>query len=177
MLSYDTERSLLRALSAVDAPRIAALIGNWNVARMLSRVPYPYTVQDAADFLGTLGLRTFESGQGVFAIVHKGELAGVVGIEPITGAPSLGYWLGEPYWGLGLATKAVGDIVRRFFSESDRDGLSSGVFADNLASLRVQKKLGFVETGESEKLSVARGHKVPHIDTILTRERHLAMHR
>jgi len=37
-----TPRLRLRPLRPADAPRVQALCGNWNVARMLARVPHPY---------------------------------------------------------------------------------------------------------------------------------------
>ena len=45
----------------------------------------------------------------------------------------------------------------------------SGVFAFNAASLAVQKKLGFIETGRSRLHCLARAADLEHIDTELTR--------
>ena len=49
------------------------------------------------------------------------------------------------------------------------ESVRSGVFFDNPASMRVQAKLGFREIGRRQVECLARGRKVEHIDTVLTR--------
>ncbi len=46
-----TERLYLRPPAAVDAAAIIAIVGDWEVARRLSRVPHPYTHADFRVFL------------------------------------------------------------------------------------------------------------------------------
>jgi RimJ/RimL family protein N-acetyltransferase len=46
--------------------------------------------------------------------------------------------------------------------------IHSGVFHFNAASLAIQKRLGFTETGRSWLLCLARDAEVEHIDTQLT---------
>jgi RimJ/RimL family protein N-acetyltransferase len=56
-----------------------------------------------------------------------------------------------------------------FFDTTGATEVISGVFHFNAASLAVQHKLGFTETGRSSLLCLARGVEVEHIDTVLTR--------
>lgn len=56
----------------------------------------------------------------------------------------VGYWLGEPFWGRGIMTDAVAAVVPVAFERFAIVRLQAGVFADNLASMRVLEKCGFV---------------------------------
>ena len=86
----------------------------------------------------------------------------------------MGYWLAEPFWGQGYMTEAARAFVEELFRWGVGDRIRSGAFADNLASLRVQEKLGFIRVGESPLFCNPRGAEFPHVDTVLTRDRFLA---
>ena len=75
-----------------------------------------------------------------------------------SGRFEIGYWLGRPFWGDGLATEAA----RAFTEEARALGpLEACHFVDNPASGRVLEKVGFAYTGEVEEhFSLARGLKV-----------------
>ena len=64
-------------------------------------------------------------------------------------------------------------ILDWYFGATASVSVSSGVFQFNRASLAVQRKLGFTETGRSFRLCLARKEEVSHIDTELTRARWL----
>jgi RimJ/RimL family protein N-acetyltransferase len=166
--TVSTERLVLRRYERRDTTRIAALLNNWNVVRMLAMVPFPYTLADAEDYLGKQLARTPEPENFTSAITIGADLIGVIGVGPRNDAPSIGYWLGEPYWGQGYMTEALRAATRQFFATSAWDRLGSGIFEDNPASLAVQRKLGFEIVGESMMLCVARGEQVRHFDTRLT---------
>lgn len=164
-----TERLVLRPYERRDEDRIAELMNNWNVVRMLAMPPFPYTRQDARDYLDLVCGRTPEPENFTSAIAIGRDLVGAIGVGPRNDAPSIGYWLGEPYWGQGYMTEAMWAATRLFFSASAWDRLGSGIFADNPASLAVQRKLGFEIVGESMMPCVARGEDVRHYDTRLLR--------
>ena len=112
----------LRPVNLGDAPRIAKLIGDWEVVRWLSGPPHPYALADAEDFLAELpakqvGLTRHE------AIDIDGQLAGLIGIdlranEPNRGRWNLGFWLGRPYWQRGIMGRAAAQLTRNFFATS-----------------------------------------------------------
>ena len=83
--------------------------------------------------------------------------------------PIIGYWLGRPFWGRGIMTQAVTASLDWLFEMSAAPAVYSGVFHFNAASLTIQTKLGFTQTGRSSLLCLARGAEVEHIDTIMTR--------
>ena len=158
-----TPRLRLRAPQAADAPRLAQLANDPGVARMTTRMPHPYGLADAEDFLARCGQKD-AARERVFAVEREGEgLIGMLGFHPnAAGRTELGYWLGRPYWGQGLATEAA-DAALVWASEGwKRRYVLAGHFVDNPASGNVLCKTGFLYTGDVVPLhSVARGEPAP----------------
>lgn len=132
-----------------DAGAIARYANNRRVARWLrDRFPSPYTVLDAEVFLGAAAA---QESRTVFAIATEDEAIGGIGLE--FGADvhrfsaELGYWLGEPFWGRGIMTEAVGLFTAWAFKTFEVHRLHSAVFAGNHASMRVLEKAGFQREG------------------------------
>ena len=164
-----TPRLLLRQPCLSDAARLTRLLNNFHVSGNLSRVPYPYTEADALSWL-----RSWRpdrpAGETGFTIDLPGEgLIGHCGFHADQQGTVIGYWLGEPFWNRGFMTEAAAAIIDWYFATTGADDLPSGVFAFNKASLCVQKKLGFTETGTSTRHCLARKQDLRHIDTTLTR--------
>ena len=163
-----TKRLTLRPPLEVDIDDIALFIGNWNVARMLARVPHPYFPKDAEDWIGHVS-KNIEAGLDMAFTIHRERLIGVMSLEGFDGAPVLGYWLAEPWWGKGFATEAGAAVLAHAFKTRDVERVVSGVFKDNPGSLNVQKKLGFKLTGDGLRWSASRGEMAEHLETELTR--------
>lgn len=143
-----TERLTLRPFRDEDAARVADLIGNLSVSRWLTRVPHPYTCEDARSFFEDTA-----DEPNVMAITLSGDVIGGCTITE-----ELGYWLGEPFWGKGYASEATTALVGRYFDESDAT-LQSGYMTGNAASARILTKLGFkparVEEAQCRALNAA----------------------
>lgn len=164
----ETSRLVLREPGMADAEAIAEYLNDFGVAGNLARVPHPYRLADARAWLRSR--RTgMPPGETNFTIEVAGECAGAVGFHQGANGTILGYWLGRPFWGQGIMTEAAAQALDWFFERSDAERVLSGVFAFNAASLAVQRKLGFVETGRSKLHCLARGADLEHIDTELTR--------
>lgn len=166
-----TRRLLLRQPRMNDAERLARLLNNFHVAGCLARVPYPYGLDDAAAWL-----RTWRpdraAGETGFVLDLPGEgLIGHVSCQPAAAGTEVGFWLGEPFWNRGFMTEAARAVVDWYFAQVDASRLGCGAFAFNKASLAVQKKLGFTQTGMSFRHCLARKQELRHIDTELTRAR------
>jgi RimJ/RimL family protein N-acetyltransferase len=170
MTPLETPRLRLRGPAFGDAVRIAELLNNEAVAGNLTDVPYPYALADAQNWLGTWRADAAPAAT-YFIIDIKGEgAAGVIGFSTKPEGASLGYWLGEPYWGKGLMSGATRRVITWYFASTDAEEIVSGVFHFNMASLAIQQKLGFVETGRSTRFCRARNQEIEHIDTELTRD-------
>ena len=161
-----TGRLTLRPHRMSDAEAIAQSLGDFEVSRMLARVPAPYDRQDAAEWLS---VATTDLNDGwAFAITAGDDVhIGCVSFEARGGEWHIGYWLNRFYWGRGYMSEAMQAALARFLMRMPGTDIHSGIFADNVASLRVQEKAGVRVTGCSDLFCVARGTMVPHIETRL----------
>lgn len=158
-----TERLTLRPLRLCDAPRIAAFTQDWDVARMLSHMPYPQIGNAAEGFVLLTLARAPLGREHNFGIDLEGEgLIGLVGAHKRPdGGFELGYWIGKPYWNQGFATEAA-RAATRFVADLQEGRVRAGHYLDNPASGRVLEKAGFEPTGEIEqRFSLARATRAP----------------
>lgn len=137
----------LRAIEPRDKDALAKNANNkkiWDNLR--DYMPYPYTVKDAVYFIE---LTAKENPKVTFGIDYQGELCGVCGLIPqqdvYRKTAEIGYWLGEDYWGKGIASRAVKLLVPYGLNTLGFVRLQTGVFAHNLASMKVLEKNGFVK--------------------------------
>ena len=160
----ETRRLLLRAPQRTDAASIARALSDYEVSRMLARVPSPYLPEDATDWLSGLS-----HGLGdecfAFMLVCDGEVVGNVGFDWRERGLEIGYWLARAHWGQGLMSEAVSAALIWYFEAVPGGEILSGVLSDNPASLRLQEKLGFAVTGLSEIFSLARNASQRRIET------------
>lgn len=159
-----TNRLTLRPPALPDAEDIALGLNNWTVARMLGPVPFPYWPADAEDWIAGLADRPDD----LVYTIHRERLIGIVSIENCEDEPRLGYWLGEPWHGHGYMTEAAQALIAHAFDTRGLRAVSSSVFSDNPASMRVQQKLGFVLTGARQTWSRSRQAQVATWTTRLT---------
>jgi len=159
-----TPRLLLRPGWREDAPALAAALGDFAVSGKLARVPWPYRIEDAEEFLAadqTLlpNLLIFARTLGAPRLVGGIDLAaGDSGVE-------LGYWIARPYWGLGFATEAGRAVVDIADKALRLPQLIASHFADNPASARVLRKLGFEPTGKAgTRICRARDSVEPSVE-------------
>lgn len=138
-----TERLILRPPSLEDASAIQRAVNDAEVTRWLSQVPFPYSLEDAKDFIARQ-----TSGQ-TFLICLNDDPIGCIGT-----VGEFGYWLARAYWGQGIATEASNAVLDWHFSQSEQT-LKSGHAIGNERSRRVLLKMGFVDTEV-----VDRTHKI-----------------
>ena len=157
----ETGRLTLRPPRAEDVPRFVPLLGDFDVAKNLSRVPHPYTDQDGYAFVALAGQKWTLRQDYAFSVLRKGEEAfiGMGAVHPERGW-EIGYWIGKPHWGHGYATEAAACLLAFGFDELCTERLTAEWFHDNPASGRILEKLGFRPDGESMSNCLARGHPV-----------------
>lgn len=81
-------------------------------------------------------------------IVFEGQVAGNIGSWEQDGRRLVGYWVGREFWGKGLATQALAELI----DELGTRPLYAYVAKTNLGSIRVLEKCGFVPSDEDEDL-------------------------
>ena len=140
----ETERLTLRAPRHEDVKAIALLVNDRRIAENTARIPHPYGVDDAREFVHAVNR---DNGEVAFVITLADTLIGGCGIDPREGGLEIGYWLGVPYWGRGYATETVRAVIDYAFGELEYDTLAAGARVSNPASRRVLEKCGFQWTG------------------------------
>ena len=141
----ETKRLTLRAPTLKDAKAVAVLANDRRIAENTARIPHPYKLADAENFIAGANKA---DGETVFLIVRNGTIMGACGVAVADpNAPELGYWLGVPYWGQGFATEALHAVIDFAFSEFEHNALHAGARVTNPASRRVLEKCGFQWTG------------------------------
>jgi RimJ/RimL family protein N-acetyltransferase len=84
----------------------------------------------------------------VRTIVFEGQVAGNAVSWEQDGRQLVGYWLGREFWGKGLATRALAELVEELTTRP----LYAYVAKTNIGSIRVLEKCGFVRSDEDEDL-------------------------
>jgi RimJ/RimL family protein N-acetyltransferase len=142
-----------------DAAAIVEHANNRNVwLNLRDRFPHPYTRRDARMFLASvIGARPETN----FAIDVDGAAVGGIGFGIQTDVErigaELGYWLGETYWGRGIATAAVVAVTEHALGEHGLRRVFALPFAHNAASARVLEKAGFALEGVLHSSAIKDG--------------------
>ncbi len=148
----ETPRLRLRAFAPADVPPLVALAGNYEVARNTLNIPHPYHAEDARYWVQATQENYAQQTGYAFAIELRatGEFIGGIGLtlERRFDRAEAGYWLGQPYWGRGLASEALGVLLRFGFGELKLNKIYATHIAGNPASGRVMLKNGMVKEGE-----------------------------
>lgn len=140
---------VLRGLKKQDAVPLAALANNkkiWDNVR--DYLPHPYTIRDGEDYIDMV---LKEERPLTFGVEYKGRLAGVVGLvaqeDIYRMSAEIGYWIGEPFWGKGIATQAVKMMSNYGFEKMGFQRIFAGVFEYNIGSMKVLEKNGYEREG------------------------------
>ena len=142
-----TERLILRAFTLEDSEEVVPLIGAREVAATTLRIPHPYSAEDFSHFITHMQ----HESEPVFAITLRQDrkVVGAMGlrIDQAHQRAELGYWIGTPFWGRGIATEAAKEILRYGFEELRLHRMFAEHFAHNPASGRVLAKIGLKHEG------------------------------
>lgn len=145
-----TARLLLRPFALADAPRVAALAGDREVAATTLRIPHPYDAQMATEWIDGLAPAYGAGELANFAVTTAAD--GVIGSIGLSlhldhRRGELGYWIGKPYWGQSYVTEAAREILRYGFGSLGLRRIHAHHMTMNPASGTVLKKLGMRHEG------------------------------
>ncbi len=142
----------------------AALAENLNNPKVLNNLrdglPYPYTEQDAEDYIKAM-LSADKDSTYAFAITLDDEVIGSIGVFRQDNIHSrtaeMGYYIGEPYWGNGYMTSIIRQVCAYVFENTDIIRIFAEPFAHNIASCRALEKAGFQYEGTLRSNAVKCG--------------------
>ena len=141
-----TPRLRLRHAAPGDLAALHAVLSDPRAMRWWSTPPHR-TLDETRQWLDDM-IAGNAAGSDDFVIERDGVVIGKAGFWRL---PELGYILHPDHWGKGLAIEAVGAAVDHVFTTRAVDALTADVDPENVASIRLLQRLGFVATGSAER--------------------------
>jgi len=168
LFEIKTKRLVLkRPDKSINNKLFASLVGDWDIAKWLSDVPYPYTENHAQKFIKRSSPDDLR-----FSVFYDEILVGGVGVSfEENNQLDLGYWIAKDYWGNGFATEASKGLINYVKNETEFKAITACYVKGNKTSAKVLKKLGFIEIGECEEYFLSRKETMDCVDLILDLDR------
>lgn len=147
------DRVHLSELRPSDANILAEHLNDREFHDRTLRIPFPYTMSDAQQWLALVNRVTEHQGRPVHWAIREADetLIGVCGFDDFQLGKShraeVGYWLAKALWGQGVMTAVVARICRVAFEEFRLTKITAHVLPQNGASVRVLEKSGFQQEG------------------------------
>ncbi|MGI6704995.1 MAG: GNAT family N-acetyltransferase [Clostridia bacterium] len=155
MKTLETHRLILRAWEMDDLDDFYEYAKNPNVGPMAGWEPH------GSKEVSKKILESFIEKDEVWAIEYKAnrKVIGSIGAHPDMKrqgirARMIGYALSEDYWGQGIMTEAVKEVIRYLFEEEKYDMVSCYHYPFNKRSKRVIEKCGFIYEGTLRSVSM-----------------------
>ena len=164
--TLETQRLYLRPFRLEDADELFKLAGDYDVSQFVPKIPHPYSVAEATEWIAGLDTKYKAQKQVVFAVVlrHAEEdlgsavlndrircdhLVGSVRLEMDrpNDCAELGYWIGTEFAGKGYCTEASQRLLQYGFQDLGLNCIWAGHFSTNAASGKVIAKLGMKYEG------------------------------
>ena len=156
-MEVETKRLVLKKIAERDTADLVSLIGDWEVSKWLSRVPYPYNEKHAEEWLSIVSKSPWN-----LNIFDSGRLCGGVGLTKLEDPRQfeLGYWVGRNSWGKGIATEAARGLIEATCESLRGASIVASYMQGNAGSANVLDKLGFKESGSGQIFCISRQEKV-----------------
>ena len=149
--SIHTDRLYLRLFEEEDAETVKELCNNINIYKTTLYIPYPYTINDALEWMKNHKKNFDEDRSYEFAITDKesGDLLGAISLSNHQKFKNgeLAYWIGEKYWGKGYGTEAAKALIDFAFEEKNYHKVFARYFKSNPASGKIMEKIGMQQEG------------------------------
>ena len=160
-------RCRLRALTLDDAPDLQRYADNELVWRNLFEgFPRPYTLADAQDWCA---VTSHSPAMGyVWGIELEGQIVGCISVRPESGwmrcNAEVGYWIGQPCWGRGVTSDALGLVTAWVWSQlPEVTRLFAPIFAWNAGSQGVARKCGYYKEADLRRSAIKAGQVIDRV--------------
>ena len=147
-MNMETERLILRQWCEDDAESLFAFAKDPAVGP-IAGWPTHTSVENSREII-----RNVLAVNETYAVCLKtdnkaiGSIGLMIGTQSNLDLPEtegeIGYWIGVPFWGMGLIPEATKELIRHAFVDLNLETLWCGYFEGNAKSKRVQEKCGFV---------------------------------
>ena len=151
----------LRSFRVEDREDLVVGLNDWAVARWLARVPYPYRLDHADEFLGrdehvdSEGAMSDPDAGFALALCHRDRVIGGLVCNPTDdkGDREIGFWLARSFWGRRIMCRAADRMIEEVLVRAPATRLIASANHDNHRSQALILRLGFVEDGGREVMS------------------------
>lgn len=169
--TLQTERLLLKPWAFENVEDVLAYATDEEWSRYLP-VPHPYERQHAEHFISKQILLDPSEHVSYSLSIENKVIGGVnVRAQGLPQGITLGYSLAPQYWGQGLITEAVKQIIRVIFEENPEvQRVQSYADERNKASWRVMEKCGMKREGKFRKNRFLKGNWVDDVWYTILRE-------
>lgn len=162
MIELQSRECIVRSYQPGDAASLARHGNNRRIWENLrDRFPHPFTETNAAEYIERLSTSNDETS---FAIEVGGEAVGGISLHPGTDieriGAELGYWLGESFWGRGIATSAIRLVTDYAFNKKRLERVFAVPFTTNVASCRALEKAGYEREATMRRSAIKDGRIV-----------------
>jgi len=152
----ETKRLILRKPSRKDIEDIFEGISEYDVAKRLVGVPYPYIKKGGIEWIKGAMKSWDKKEKYHFLIELKSEkkiigCMSLIDINQFNGTARTGSWINKKYWRNGYITEAKIAVNDFAFNKLKLRRLESPVFTDNIASNAVQREIGYKLEGVKRK--------------------------
>jgi RimJ/RimL family protein N-acetyltransferase len=146
----------LRPVHDSDLPVFYRQMNDPESLRMAAFTPEDPADRDAFD---AHWKRVRASSAVLRTILADGDVVGSAAVYGEPGEREVTYWIDRAYWGRGIATAALRDLL----AEVPERPLHARAAADNAGSRRVLEKCGFRVTGNDRGYAHARGEDTDEV--------------
>ena len=157
--------SVVRSWAPSDVQSLVQHANNRQVwVNLRDRFPHPYTPRDGRRFIRAARSMHPET---FFAIEVDEAAVGAIGFVLQSDVDRLsseiGYWIGEAFWGRGIATEALAAVTRYAVEIHQLTRVFAVPFAYNTASCRVLEKAGYVLEARLRRSAIKDGRIVDQL--------------
>ena len=156
-----TERLNLKKIEQKDLNQLIKNLNNWNIVQWLVNVPYPYTINDAKNWID----KSIKEELTLNIYLNNTLIGGITIDSRLEDNKNLlGYWLSENHWGKGFALESSKSIISYFFSNYSEKKIIASHMIGNEKSKKILISLGFKKINTSTVFSLSRNENVKDIN-------------
>ncbi|WLR44343.1 GNAT family protein [Bacillus carboniphilus] len=156
--TIETDRLILRKMSEDDVDDLFHYGSDKEVTKYLTWETY-HSKEDALSFI-QYALTQYENKQPApWAIEYKedNKFIGTIDFRSKQGIGKMGYVIAKEYWGKGIMTEVVSEVIAFAFKNTDAVRIQAECFLHNIGSARVMEKVGMTYEGILRKALYAKG--------------------
>lgn len=143
----------LRKWKESDAENFFKYSSNEKITENM-RASFPATIEDCRKTVKRFSCND-EMQQCCRAIVVNGEVTGSIALfiknDVYCKSAEIAYWLGEPFWGKGIMSKAIKQLCQIAFEQYDIVRIFAEPYAHNIGSRKALENAGFALEGIMQK--------------------------